>query len=59
MVNTLHTSNVAEGKIQLQSGQIFNMDVNMPSDRIELFDYRLPVHRSVVVDTCLQHFCAN
>lgn len=43
MVNTLHTSNVADGKIQLQDGQIFNMDINMPSDRIELFDFRFSI----------------
>ena len=40
LVNTLHTSNIADGKIQIQDGQIFNMDINMPNDRVELFDFR-------------------
>ena len=40
LVNTLHTSNVADGKIQLQDGLVFVMDINVPSDRIELFDFR-------------------
>ena len=40
LVNTLHTSNIADGKIQIQDGQIFNMDINMPNDRVELLDFR-------------------
>ncbi len=40
IVNTLHTSTLADGKIQLQNGQVFNLDINMPQDKIELFDFK-------------------
>ena len=35
--NTLHTSTVLDGKIQLKDGKIFNFDLNLPTDKIEIF----------------------
>ncbi len=40
MTNTFHTSTVAEGKIQLQDGKIFKFDLNMPKERMEIFDFQ-------------------
>ncbi len=36
LVTTLHTSTVADGKIELQDGKIFNLDVNMPNEKMEI-----------------------
>jgi len=38
LVNTLHTSNVIQGKIQLLDGNKFNFDIDMPRDQIDLFN---------------------
>ena len=36
MVTTLHTSTVAQGKIQLNEGKVFNMDIDVPQDKMEI-----------------------
>ncbi|ELU04621.1 hypothetical protein CAPTEDRAFT_222921 [Capitella teleta] len=36
MVTTLHTSTVAQGKFQLAGGKIFNMDWDIPQDKMEI-----------------------
>lgn len=36
MVTTLHTSTVAQGKFQLTEGKIFNMDWDIPQDKMEI-----------------------
>ena len=40
MTNTFHTSTVADGKIQLQDGKIFKFELNMPKERMEIFDFQ-------------------
>ncbi len=40
MTNTFHTSTVLDGKIQLQDGKIFKFDLNMPKERMEIFDFQ-------------------
>jgi len=36
-VNLLHTSRILDGKIQLQDGKIFNVDLNLPQEKVEIF----------------------
>lgn len=36
MVSTLHTSTQAKGKIQLENGKIFNMQIDMPEEQTEI-----------------------
>lgn len=36
--STLHSSTIADGKIELKEGKIFNMDINMPREKVELLD---------------------
>lgn len=36
MVNTLHSSTVADGRISLQESKIFNLDINLPQDKMEI-----------------------
>lgn len=38
MVTTLHTSTVVDGQILMQGGKLINIDLNMPRDRIEIFN---------------------
>ena len=40
MTNTFHTSTVADGKIQLQDGKIFQFELNMPKERMEIFHFQ-------------------
>ena len=37
MTNTFHTSTMADGTIRLQDGKIFDMDINVPNDQMEIF----------------------
>lgn len=37
MVNILHTSTILDGALQLRDGKIFNLDFNMPQDKMEIF----------------------
>lgn len=37
MVNTMHSSTILDGLVQLKDGRIFNMDLNMPQDKMEIF----------------------
>ena len=37
MVNTLHTSTLMDGSIELQRGRVFNLDINTPMDTMEIF----------------------
>lgn len=36
MVTTLHTSTVAQGKFQLEEGRIFNYDIDVPQEKMEI-----------------------
>ena len=36
LATTLHTSTEAAGLIQLQQGKVFNIDINMPRENIEI-----------------------
>ena len=36
MKTTLHSSMVAEGKIQMRNGKIFKMDIKAPEDNTEI-----------------------
>jgi len=38
IVNTLHTSTVLDGVLQLRDGKVFNLDFNLPQDRMEIFN---------------------
>jgi len=38
IVNTLHSSTVLDGVVQLRDGRIFNLDWNLPQDKIEIFN---------------------
>ncbi|CAH1772638.1 unnamed protein product [Owenia fusiformis] len=40
VVSTLHSSTYAEGKIELQNGQLLNVKVDMPKDKIEVLDVK-------------------
>jgi hypothetical protein len=37
MVATMHTSTMIDGKIQLQNGQVFNVELNTPQEKMEIF----------------------
>lgn len=38
IVNTLHSSTVLDGVVQLRDGRIFNLDWNLPQDKVEIFN---------------------
>ena len=38
IVNTLHTSTLLDGVLQLRNGRVFNLDFNLPQDRMEIFN---------------------
>ena len=38
MSNTFYTSTLADGSITLKDGKIFNLDINLPDDRQEIFN---------------------
>ena len=38
IINTLHTSTLLDGVLQLRKGKIFNLDFNLPQDRMEIFN---------------------
>ena len=38
IVNTLHTSTLLDGVLQLRDGKAFNLDFNLPQDRMEIFN---------------------
>lgn len=37
MVATMHTSTMIDGKIQLQDGEVFNIELNTPKEKMEVF----------------------
>lgn len=37
MVATMHTSTMIDGKIQLQNGEVFNVELNTPKEKMEVF----------------------
>lgn len=37
IVNTLHSSTVLDGVLRLRNGRVFDLDWNLPQDRIEIF----------------------
>jgi len=38
IVNTLHTSTLLDGVLQLRNGKVFDLDFNLPQDRMEIFN---------------------
>lgn len=38
MTNTFFTSTLADGSITLKNGKIFNLDINLPDERQEVFN---------------------
>jgi hypothetical protein len=38
LVNTLHSSTVLDGQIQLRDGRVFNFDWNLPQNKVEIFN---------------------
>lgn len=40
MVSTVHTSTSLKGRVELRDGQIFNMELDTPEDKQEIFDFR-------------------
>ena len=38
MTNTFFTSTLADGSITLKDGKIFNLDINLPNERQEIFN---------------------
>jgi len=38
VTNTLHTSTLLDGVLQLKDGKIFDLDFNLPQDKIEIFN---------------------
>lgn len=38
IVNTLHSSTVLDGVVQLRDGRVFNLDWNLPQDKVEIFN---------------------
>jgi len=38
IVNTLHTSTLLDGVLQLRDGRVFNLDFNIPQERMEIFN---------------------
>jgi hypothetical protein len=38
IVNTLHSSTVLDGLVQLRDGRVFNFDWNLPQDKVEIFN---------------------
>ena len=38
IVNRLHTSTVLDGVLRLRNGKIFDLDFNLPQDRMEIFN---------------------
>ena len=51
MVTTLHTSTVAQGKFQLTEGKIFNLDWDIPQDKMEIVSAEY-VHVSYPLGKC-------
>lgn len=37
LVNNMRTDTLADGKIHLRDGNMFDMDINLPDDSIEIF----------------------
>jgi hypothetical protein len=37
VVNVMHTSTVLDGALQLRNGKVFNLDFNVPQDKMEIF----------------------
>ena len=38
MSNTFHTSTLADGVVQLKDGKVFNLDINMPHELMDVFN---------------------
>lgn len=37
MVATMHTSTMIDGKIELKDGEVFNVELNTPKEKMEIF----------------------
>ena len=44
MENTMRSNTVLAGRLELRTGGIINLDINMPDDRIELFDAKYVIN---------------
>jgi len=51
IVNTLHTSTVLEGVLRLRDGKVFDLDFNLPQNRMEIFNAEY-----VILDGCFVSF---
>jgi len=38
IINTLHTSTLLDGVLRLRDGKMFDLDFNLPQDRMEIFN---------------------
>ena len=36
LVSTVHTSTAADGTVELKDGQVFNFDLNLPKEKMEI-----------------------
>ena len=40
MVSTVHSSTLLKGHVELQDGQIFNANLDMPRDKMDIFSVK-------------------
>lgn len=40
MVSTVHSSTLLKGHLELQDGKIFNANLDMPKDKMEIFSLK-------------------
>ena len=40
MVETLHTSTVVSGKVEMESGKLLSVDWNVPRDKVEVLSFK-------------------
>ena len=38
IINTLHTSTLLDGVLRLRDGKVFDLDFNLPQDKMEIFN---------------------
>ena len=55
IVNTLHTSTLFDGVLQLRDGKVFDLDFNLPQERMEIFNAEYAVSSKVLnlMSVCL------
>lgn len=40
MISTIHSSTLLKGHVELQDGQIFNANLDMPRDKMDIFSVK-------------------